>query len=133
HLCSGTQPFPGKTTMAVLAALATHTPKPLGEINPSLPQPLVDLVAQLLSKDPAGRPASAQAVVNTIHAIERSLTAKPAGTSASVVRPTAEQAKRAAPPTPPAFPQRPQPPASLEMPDEPGLQPLEGSPEPPAP
>lgn len=71
HLCGGAQPFQGKTSVAVLTALVTLTPRSLDQINPNLPRPLVDLVAKLMSKEPAGRPANAQAVVDELNAIER--------------------------------------------------------------
>ena len=48
---------------------------PVQEVNPALPPALAELVMQLLAKDPAGRPASARAVVEALKAIERSLPA----------------------------------------------------------
>jgi hypothetical protein len=62
--------------MAVLTALATDTPSPPRELDPGVPPALDELVLRLLAKDPADRPASAQAVVEAIKAIERQLMAE---------------------------------------------------------
>jgi serine/threonine protein kinase/regulation of enolase protein 1 (concanavalin A-like superfamily) len=73
RLCTGELPFPGSTILAVLTSLAVDTPRHPREIDPALPPALGDLVMQLLSKKPEGRPASAQAVVDAIRGIERQL------------------------------------------------------------
>lgn len=73
RLCAGQPPFQGKTILAVLTALASGSPRPLGDYEPRVQPALADLVMRLLSNDPARRPASAQAVVREIKAIERNL------------------------------------------------------------
>ena len=60
RMVTGQAPFRGKTLSAVLSAGATHHPPPPRDLDPSMPAPLSDLVMRLLSKDPAGRPASAR-------------------------------------------------------------------------
>src|SRR5205807_2674924 len=65
-LCTGTEPFPGETPMAQLTALAVEEPRPILELNPSLPAPLAALIMRLLSKRPADRPASAQEVADEL-------------------------------------------------------------------
>ena len=75
RLLTGRLPFEGRTILAVLTALATETPPSPRTLNPATPQALDDLVMRLLSKTPADRPASAQAVVEAIRGIERQLAA----------------------------------------------------------
>ena len=71
RLCSGRSPFDGPTILAVLSSLASETPRSLREIDPSVGPDLDELVMRLLAKDPSARPATAQAVVESIRAIER--------------------------------------------------------------
>jgi serine/threonine protein kinase/regulation of enolase protein 1 (concanavalin A-like superfamily) len=75
RLCAGMPPFEGPTILAVLSALASETPRSLREKNPAVIPALDELVMRLLAKDPSGRPATAQAVVESIRAIERELLA----------------------------------------------------------
>jgi eukaryotic-like serine/threonine-protein kinase len=69
RLCTGVKPFTGETTTAVLTALAVDQARPVQELNPDIPTPLVELVHRLLAKAPEGRPASARAVAETLQAI----------------------------------------------------------------
>jgi WD40 repeat protein/serine/threonine protein kinase len=69
RLCTGQQPFQGSDALATLMAVATEQPPPPSALNPALPASLSDLVMQLLAKNPAERPASAQAVVQALQAI----------------------------------------------------------------
>jgi WD40 repeat protein len=66
---TGKAPYPTHDLMASLAALAATTP-----LSPSdaacVPGPLSDLIMQLLSRDPAERPASAAAVRQALAGIE---------------------------------------------------------------
>jgi hypothetical protein len=73
RLCTHDVPFKGQGTMAVLMAVATQKPTPPSQCNPAIPQPLSDLIMQLLAKDASRRPASARVVIDTLTAIERSL------------------------------------------------------------
>jgi serine/threonine protein kinase/regulation of enolase protein 1 (concanavalin A-like superfamily) len=76
QLCTGALPFSGTTVMAVLTSLSVDTPTPARDLNPAMPPALDGLVMQLLAKDPAERPASAEVVVQTIKSIERELLAE---------------------------------------------------------
>ena len=87
-LCTGVTPFPGDTAMAVLTALATHTPKPVRDFNPDVPAELSELVMRLLAEDPAQRPQTAGEVIEALRALEGraaglvpAVGAKTAGTS----------------------------------------------------
>src|SRR5207253_8009369 len=75
RMATGQLPFPGTTTMAVLSALATDAPAAPPRLHAALPAELDDLIVQLLAKDPAARAASARAVADQLHVIERHLTA----------------------------------------------------------
>ena len=77
ELCCGARPFQAPTTMAVLTALAVSNPRSVREVRPTVPEELSDLVMQLLAKDPAGRPASAEAVFARLQKIEGRLNARP--------------------------------------------------------
>jgi serine/threonine protein kinase len=92
RMATGRLPFDGTTAMSVLIALATETPRPVREINPTFPPPLADLIDQLMSKDPSGRPQSAAEVAQTLRRIIKDLKAKQA------------------PATPPIAPTSPEPP-----------------------
>jgi serine/threonine protein kinase len=70
RLSTGELPFKGSDTLSTLMAVASETPAPPAKLNPKVPVAFSDLVMQLLAKDPAGRPASARAVVEAIQAIE---------------------------------------------------------------
>jgi serine/threonine protein kinase len=69
RLCTGTLPFEGKTTMAVLTALATREPRPVRELNPAVPEPLAALTQQLLAKQADARPQTADEVVRRLWAV----------------------------------------------------------------
>lgn len=71
RLASGRPPFRGDSLVAVLSAVLTHTPQPVRELNAEVPERFAALVEKLLEKKPADRPASAQAVVDELLAIQR--------------------------------------------------------------
>ncbi len=58
ELVSGERPFVGGTSMAVLAAILSEQPVPLGRLVPSTPQPIDALVHRMLSKNPDERPSA---------------------------------------------------------------------------
>jgi serine/threonine protein kinase len=70
RLCTGRLPFQGGDTIAVLVAVATEEPPPPRQVNPRLPAGLSDLVMKLLAKKPEDRPASGQAVIEAVRALE---------------------------------------------------------------
>jgi len=93
-LLSGTNPFTGGSTLAVLKAVAMKEPTPLRELNRSVPPVLADLVKRLLAKEPADRPGSALEVANSLGAIAVELAG---GRPASTPRPDTREADAAAP------------------------------------
>ena len=61
-MLTGDAPFHGPTPLAVMTQHVSHPPRPVREHRPDVPPVLADLIAALLEKDPAARPASAQEV-----------------------------------------------------------------------
>jgi predicted Ser/Thr protein kinase len=96
-MVAGHSPFRGATTVVVVRKVCDHHPKPLHELDPSVPRALSDVVAKLLAKRPDDRYPSAEqlAVVLKRHVAEARL----AGSD--------ERAIAVAPPAPPRPPKRP--------------------------
>jgi eukaryotic-like serine/threonine-protein kinase len=66
EILAGEHPFEGDSTAVMLLATAERTPRRPRDLVPSCPLLLEDLCLALLSKDPAGRPASADLVAEEI-------------------------------------------------------------------
>jgi serine/threonine protein kinase len=66
-------PFTGTSMMAMLASIAHGSPTRLRSVAPDVPDDVSQLVMQMIAHDPADRPATAQAVADTITAIEKRL------------------------------------------------------------
>jgi hypothetical protein len=77
QMTAGESPFHAAHVTAILHALATKQPRPPREVNPEVPSALSDLVMRLLSKNPSGRPPTAQAVGAALAAITVSAPARP--------------------------------------------------------
>jgi hypothetical protein len=69
RMTTGEWPFRASGTTSLLEALTTLNPSPPHVLNPELPGELSDLILQLLAKDPAQRPPSAEAVVAHLQSI----------------------------------------------------------------
>ena len=69
ELLSGQSPFAGPSPRETMAAQLTRDPKPLHEVNPSVPTTMSALIMKLLAKDPDGRPANAEAVLDELDAM----------------------------------------------------------------
>jgi len=63
---AGTHPFGHRTAVAMVAAHLTEPPVSLLDTRPDLPAGLADVVMQLLEKDPAARPPTADAVLRAL-------------------------------------------------------------------
>lgn len=85
RLCTGRLPFQGPTTMVVLMALGTEEPPPVRSLNRAVPEPLAELIHQLLTKNAAARPATADAVVQRIRVIARQFSS---GSIPTAIQPT---------------------------------------------
>jgi eukaryotic-like serine/threonine-protein kinase len=66
EVLTGAHPFGARTPQTLVAAHLTEAPPPLASRRADVPPPLAALVMQLLSKDPTGRPPSAEAVVRAL-------------------------------------------------------------------
>ena len=65
-ICTGAAPFPGTTALAVMKRLCEHAPRPIRELNPVIPDWLVEIVEKLLAKGPEHRCQSAREVVQLL-------------------------------------------------------------------
>ncbi|TWT82167.1 Serine/threonine-protein kinase PknB [Planctomycetes bacterium CA13] len=72
-MLSGKPPFTGKNVTQVIKALRNDRVIPLDRLDPELPEALVELVHQLLEKDPAKRPPTALSVTNRLKAMRAGL------------------------------------------------------------
>jgi len=66
ELLTGESPFAGPSPRETMAAQLTRDPAPLHEVNATVPPALSSLIMRLLSKDPDGRPATANAVLEEL-------------------------------------------------------------------
>jgi WD40 repeat protein len=71
RLCTGSPPFRGPTTLAVLKSLATTHPPPVSRLRPDVPAALGQLIDRLLAKNPADRPAGAAEVAELFADLDR--------------------------------------------------------------
>ncbi|MEO1615715.1 MAG: serine/threonine-protein kinase [Planctomycetota bacterium] len=69
----GRPPFRGKNITEVIAAVQYQQPVPLDMIDPELPDDVVQIVNELLSKDPKDRPPTALATMNRLKAMKAGL------------------------------------------------------------
>src|SRR5581483_10409375 len=61
-MCTGRAPFRAASTLALLRRVSDVSPRPVREINPAIPEWLVEIMNRLHSKDPARRFPSADEV-----------------------------------------------------------------------
>lgn len=65
QLCTGALPFPGETPSDILMQHIHGTPTSPALINPYMPPALTAAIMRSLSRDPAGRPPTATALITT--------------------------------------------------------------------
>ncbi len=70
RILAGKSPFQRKGMMATLAAVISDPPPNLATLRADIPAPVARFVDRLLAKDPAGRPATAQAAITELIAME---------------------------------------------------------------
>jgi len=63
-------PFKGTDVLSTLTALATHNPEPPEVLSSHVAPAMSDLIMELLQKDPCRRPASSQAVLDRLAAVD---------------------------------------------------------------
>ena len=76
RMATGRMPFRGPNAMAVLIALTTETPPPVGTLAPNLPPALAELIDRLMSKEATARPQSAKEVSAAVRQIAKDAQAK---------------------------------------------------------
>ena len=69
EMLAGWAPFEGRTAQQLLAAHATETPEPIARRRASVPPGLGTLIMQLLEKNPADRPQSADELRRALDAL----------------------------------------------------------------
>jgi hypothetical protein len=69
-MATGELPFTGRDPLSLMIAITSDLPRPPVEVNPALPPALNELILHLLTKDRAGRPATAQSVVDALARIK---------------------------------------------------------------
>ena len=72
-MLAGRAPFTGKSITQVINSLQRDRPVPIDMIQPDLPEELVELIHQLLEKEPSKRPPTALAVMNRLKAMRMGL------------------------------------------------------------
>jgi len=65
-MCTGRSPFRADSTVAVLRRVADDMPRPIGEVNPEIPEELVGIIDRLLAKDPDDRFQNAEEVADLL-------------------------------------------------------------------
>jgi serine/threonine-protein kinase len=85
----GRAPFVGTDTEAVLTKILVEQPPAIRELCPAAPPELETLIASLLAKDPARRPADADAVARALaaHIVEHEADTAPASLGGDLVQP----------------------------------------------
>jgi TolB-like protein len=83
EMLAGSAPFAGRPTHQLFAAHLNEVPRLLGTVRADAPRPLAELVAQLLEKDPARRPQTARAVLQSLDGMSTGTSAAPAPRSSA--------------------------------------------------
>jgi eukaryotic-like serine/threonine-protein kinase len=78
EMVTGQRPFDSDSLQGICARIMSSTPLPPSHANPSIPVAFNELVATCLTKDPAQRCASAEALAEKLHPLARRAPAAPA-------------------------------------------------------
>lgn len=65
-LATGTDAYPGSTSIDKLLAVRTHNPIPPHDVDPEVPTPIARLITELLARTPADRPRTAEEVAERL-------------------------------------------------------------------
>ncbi len=69
-MLTGKPPFPGDNPIKVMVAHATQQPKPLSQVDPTIPADLEEVVMRCLAKDPNDRYQDAGALATALSSLE---------------------------------------------------------------
>jgi eukaryotic-like serine/threonine-protein kinase len=73
EMATGQRPFTGDTSIAIISSIVKDTPRPITELNPSLPPDLGRIVRRALAKDPERRYQSAKDLRNDLEELKASI------------------------------------------------------------
>ena len=73
EMATGQRPFTGDTSISIISSIVKDTPKPITELNPSLPRDLGRIVRRALAKDPERRYQSAKDLRNDLEELKASI------------------------------------------------------------
>jgi Tol biopolymer transport system component len=72
-MATGEQPFKGDSTVSTLSSILRDTPRPITDVNPTLPRDLAKVVRRALTKDPEHRYQSAKDLRNELEELKQAL------------------------------------------------------------
>ena len=95
RMLSGRPPFTGESPIAVVVKVATEPVTPIGEVNPSVPEPIRRLIDKMMAKDVQER---CQTPEELVEAIDRCRSSLQVGASPPARKISPQAAKPAVPP-----------------------------------
>ena len=73
EMATGQRPFTGDTSISIISSIVKDTPRPITELNPSLPRDLGRIVRRALAKDPERRYQNAKDLRNDLEELKASI------------------------------------------------------------
>ena len=73
EMATGRRPFTGDTSISIISSIIKDTPRPITDVNPSLPRDLGRIVRRALAKDPERRYQSAKDLRNDLEELKASV------------------------------------------------------------
>jgi Tol biopolymer transport system component len=73
EMATGQRPFTGDTSVSIISSIVKDTPKPIAELNPSLPHDFGRIVRHALTKDPERRYQTAKDLRNELEELKGSI------------------------------------------------------------
>ena len=99
EMATGYRPFTGDTSISIISSIVKDTPKPITDINPSLPRDLGRIVRRALAKDPERRYQTAKDLRSDLEELKVSIDSgelvTPPGAAASTSPPASRVSARA--------------------------------------
>jgi serine/threonine protein kinase len=87
EMLTGVPPYDGDNVMEILHKKANEPPRPIRELRPDVPAPVVALVERTMARDPAQRPQSMAELARQIHEVEVVLSVTPSPVLAGLPSP----------------------------------------------
>jgi eukaryotic-like serine/threonine-protein kinase len=94
EMATGQRPFTGDTSISIISSIVKDTPRPITELNPSLPRDLGRVVRRALAKDPERRYQNAKDLRNDLEELKASID------SGELMAPSGVNASTGVPPSP---------------------------------